>query len=148
MTISIVRRAGAAAAAALLSGAVAAAGAPSAAAASFHVIGGFHLKRVQSIDGRTETALLLCESSSFGARPGRIHGFGNLKDPTAACAELAAAHGDFAALDVHPTWLAPMLMAPVHVEAHGTWKGAEVHYAHDFPNNGALAKQSGDVFAF
>ncbi|GAA2062458.1 hypothetical protein GCM10009839_87030 [Catenulispora yoronensis] len=148
------RRLAAAACPVLLSGAVLASGAagarasvPAPGSVSFHVLGGFHLKRVETKDGKTSTALLLCSSNTFGNGAATIHGVGNMKDPTAACEQLNAVNGDLTKLNVHPAWMAPALVAQVHVEAHGTWKGVKIEYAHDFHNGGALAKQTGDVFA-
>jgi hypothetical protein len=56
--------------------------------------------------------------------------------------------GDFGALSVHPTWLPPMLMAPVDVRVAGTWEGAKVAWNHEYSNGGALARATGDVFEF
>lgn len=152
------RRLAAVAGTVLLSGATLAGGAGAARAAapptslpggfSFHVLGGFHLKRLATTDGKAGTALLFCSSVAVGSGPEQIHGVGDVKDPTAACEELAAVNGAFDTLNVHPTWMAPALMAPVHVEAHGTWQGTKVDWAHDFTNDGWLAKKTGDVFAF
>lgn len=117
-------------------------------ASSVHLLGGLHLKRVETMNGHTDIAYLLCTSTSkHGATP-VIHGVGGLKDATSACRELAAVHGNLAALSVHPAWLAPTLEAPVEVKAAGTWEGAKVAWSHRYANSGLLAKQTGDVFAF
>lgn len=152
-TTAIRRRAAATLCTALLTGTVLATGAVAARAEAppsfaVQVLGGFTLKRVETTSGKTSVALLVCTSAARGGKPAKIHGAGNLKDATAACEELNAVHGDFAALDVHPTWLVPALAAPVHVEAHGTWQKVKVAYSHDFQNDGELAKQTGDVFTF
>ena len=119
-----------------------------ASAFSVHMLGGLHLKRVDTTTGETRTTYLLCTSTSTGGAAPVIHGLGGLKDPTSACSEVAAVGGEFDALSVHPTWLAPALMAPVDVQVAGTWEGAKVAWSHEYPNGGALAKVTGDVFAF
>lgn len=115
---------------------------------SAHVLGGFHLKRVDTATGQTHIGYLLCTTTKSRAAAPVIHGAGGVKDATSACEELARVNGDFDALAVHPTWLPPMLMAPVDVKVAGTWHGRKVTWSHQYPNGGALAKATGDVFAF
>lgn len=150
------RRLAAATVTSLLSAAVLTTGAATAQASatgawagfSAHVLGGFHLKRVDTTTGQTHVGYLLCTTSrSAGAAP-VIHGVGAVKDATSACEELAQVKGDFAALAVHPTWMPPMLEAPVAVKAAGSWEGRKVAWSHEYPNGGALAKATGDVFVF
>jgi len=138
---------------ALLSAAGLTAGAGAAQASdgfTVHLLGGLHLKRVDATSGQTQVTYLLCTStstSSGGAAP-VVHGLGGLKDATSACEELAAVHGNLDALSVHPTWLAPAVVAPVEVRAAGTWEGARVAWGHKYTNGGWLARATGDVFAF
>ena len=113
-----------------------------------HVLGGLHLKRVDATSGQTQVTYLLCTSTSSGDAEPVIHGLGGLKDATSACEELAAVHGNLDALSVHPTWLAPAVVAPVEARAAGTWEGAKVVWDHKYTNGGWLAKATGDVFAF
>ena len=150
---STARRLGAAAGCVLLSGATLTAGTATAQAAnpgrfSPQMLGGFHLTRVDTTAGTTAATVLLCMSGSLGDEPVSIRGVGGLKNPTAACQELAAVEGDFTRLAVHPTWLPPTLPAPVDVEAHGTWNGVQIDYSHEFTNGGWLVRQTGDVFVF
>lgn len=115
---------------------------------SFHLLGGLHLKRVDTMNGNTQTTYLLCTSTASGNAAPVIHGLGGLKDATSACEELAAVHGDLDALAVHPSWLPPSIVAPVDVQVAGTWEGAKVAWSHEYPNSGWLAKATGDVFEF
>ncbi|MFD8302218.1 SSI family serine proteinase inhibitor [Streptomyces sp. NPDC059690] len=64
-----------------------------------------------------------------------------------ACAELAAADGDIAALPPKDVFC-PMVYAPVSVHARGMWGGREVEYAQTFPNGCAMSARTGSVFAF
>lgn len=115
---------------------------------SVRLLGGLHLKRVDTKTGQTHTTYLLCTSTRHGTAAPVIHGAGGLKDATSACEEVAGVKGRFAALSVHPTWLAPMLVAPVDVKVAGTWEGVKVAWNHEYPNGGALAKATGDLFEF
>ncbi|MFL6115617.1 MAG: SSI family serine proteinase inhibitor [Catenulispora sp.] len=147
------RRLGAAAAGVLLSGAALTPGPATAKAVnpgrfSLQMLGSFHLTRVDTTTGTTSTGVLLCMSGSVGDAPVSIRGTGGLKDPTAACQELAAVGGDFTRLAVHSTWLPPNLFAPVDVKAHGTWNSVTVDYSREFTNSAWLVRQTGDVFVF
>ena len=145
------RRLAAATVTALLSAAALTAGAGASQAAtdaSVHLLGGLHLKRVDTTSGQTHVTYLLCTSTSVHGTAPVIHGLGGVKDATSACEELAAVHGNLDALAVHPTWLAPALEAPVEVTAAGTWEGAKVAWNHKYTNGGWLAKATGDVFEF
>lgn len=146
------RRLGAVVAGVLLSGAVLPAEPATAlshpSSSSFRILGSFHLKRVEVTSSVTEAGALVCTSASSGSGPTSIYGTGPLKDPAAACRELAAVNGDFTRLAVHPTWLPPMLATPVDVEARGTWQGARVDYSREFTNDSWLMRQTGDVFVF
>ncbi|WP_194898201.1 SSI family serine proteinase inhibitor [Catenulispora pinisilvae] len=115
---------------------------------AIHLLGGLHLKRVDTTTGQTHTGYLLCTSTTSGTAAPVIHGVGGVKDATSACTELAAVNGDFDALAVHPTWMAPSFMAPVAVQAAGTWEGAKVAWSHQYSNSGVLVRTSGDVFVF
>lgn len=115
---------------------------------SAHVLGGFHLKRVDTQTGQTHLAYLLCTTTRSHGGAAVIHGAGGVKDATSACEELARVDGDFDALSVHPNWLPPMLMAPVDVRVAGTWHGRKIAWSHEYTNGGALAKATGNVFAF
>ncbi|WP_170102268.1 SSI family serine proteinase inhibitor [Streptomyces viridosporus] len=78
--------------------------------------------------------LLLCD-------PPRGH-----RHAAEACAELAAAGGDIAAIppkDVH----CPMVHAPVTARAHGQWGGRSVAYTETFPNHCVMTARTGSVFA-
>ena len=150
------RRLAAVTATALLSAAALTAGTAGAQAASdhsphafrVHVLGGLHLKRVDTMSGQTHVAYLLCTSTAKRGAAPVIHGVGALKDATSACEELAAVNGRLDALSVHPTWLPPAIVAPVEVRAAGTWEGAKVAWSHKYTNGGWLAKATGDVFGF
>ncbi|MFE7855835.1 SSI family serine proteinase inhibitor [Streptomyces sp. NPDC057403] len=63
-----------------------------------------------------------------------------------ACAELAAADGDIAALPPKDVFC-PMVYAPVSVHARGMWGGRQVEYAQTFPNGCAMSARTGSVFA-
>ena len=115
---------------------------------SAHVLGGFHLKRVDTATGQRHVGYLLCTTTRAAGAAPVIHGVGGVKDATSACEQLARVDGDFDALSVHPTWLPPMLVAPVDVKVAGTWRGRKVAWNHEYPNRGALSKATGDVFAF
>ena len=115
---------------------------------SAHVLGGFHLKRVDTTTGQTHVGYLLCTTTRSGSAATVIHGAGAVKDATSACEELATVNGDFSALAVHPTWLPSMLVAPVAVKVAGSWQGRKVAWSHEYTNGGALAKATGDVFVF
>lgn len=112
------------------------------------VLGGLHLKRVDTKSGEDHVTYLLCTSTQTEGAAPVIHGLGGLKDSTSACEELAKVDGDFDRLLVHPTWLPPMVVAPVDVRAAGTWQGRKVAWSHEYQNGGALAKVTGDVFGF
>lgn len=136
---------------ALLSAAGLTAGAGAAQASdgfTVHLLGGLHLKRVDATSGQTQVTYLLCTSTTTEGAAPVIHGLGGLKDATSACEQLAVVHGNFDALSVHPTWLAPAVVAPVEVRAAGTWEGARVAWSHKYTNGGWLARATGDVFAF
>ena len=144
----MMRRLAAVTVTAFLSAAALSAGSTASQASSMRLLGGLHLKRVDTVSGQTHITYLVCTSTSkHGAAP-VIHGFGRLKDATSACEELAAVHGDFDALSVHPTWLPPALEAPVEVKVAGTWEGIRVAWHHRYANSGWLAKKTGDVFEF
>ncbi|MFI8232780.1 SSI family serine proteinase inhibitor [Streptomyces sp. NPDC085900] len=64
-----------------------------------------------------------------------------------ACAELAAADGDIAALPPKDVFC-PMVYAPVTVHARGMWDGRQIEYAQTFPNRCAMSARTGSVFAF
>jgi hypothetical protein len=115
---------------------------------TFHMLGGLHLKRVETTTGETHVGYLLCTSTASGGAAPVIHGAGGVKDATSACEELAAAHGNLDALSVHPTWLPPAIVAPVDVKVAGTWEGAKVAWSHEYQNGGWLTKATGDVFVF
>jgi hypothetical protein len=112
-----------------------------------HVLGALHLKSVNTT-GDTHTGYLLCTVTTAGSGPATIHGTGPLKNPTSACEELAAVHGDLSKLAVHPNWMPPAIVSPVNVKAHGTWEGTKVAWSHVYTNDGWLTKATGDVFAF
>ena len=115
---------------------------------TFHMLGGLHLKRVDTTTGQTHVGYLLCTSTASGGAAPVIHGVGAVVDATSACEQLAAVHGDLDALSVHPTWLPPAIVAPVDVKVAGTWEGAKVAWNHEYQNSGWLAKTTGDVFVF
>lgn len=133
---------------ALLSAAALTTGSDAAQASSIRVLGGLHLKRVDTLNGQTRVTYLLCTSTAKHGRGPVIHGVGGLKDATSACEELAAVHGNLEAMSVHPAWLAPALEAPVEVRAAGMWEGTKVTWTHRYTNGGWLAKRTGDVFVF
>ena len=116
--------------------------------AQAHLVGLMVLKRVDASSHRQHTGELLCSVSTAHDGPTTIKGYGDLKDPTTACVELTAVNGEFDRLRVHPTWLSPAIVAPVKVEARGTWKGTKVAWSHEYSNSGQLAKTTGDVFEF
>jgi hypothetical protein len=63
-----------------------------------------------------------------------------------ACAELAAADGDIAAIPAKDVFCS-MVYAPVGVHARGEWRGRPVEYAQTFSNACVLAARTGSVFA-
>ncbi|GHH91915.1 SSI family serine proteinase inhibitor [Streptomyces capillispiralis] len=63
-----------------------------------------------------------------------------------ACAELAAADGDIAAIPAKDVFC-PMVHAPVTAHARGTWRGRPVEYTETFPNTCVMAARTGSVFA-
>jgi len=106
-------------------------------------LGEFRLTRTE-VTGEVHSAFLQCAIDwAHGVR-----GYGNLKNPTAACQELAAVGGDINALNVHPTWMVPEIYAPVRAEAFGRWRERDVTFSQEFPNGGHLTRKTGDVFDF
>ncbi|AWT46096.1 MULTISPECIES: SSI family serine proteinase inhibitor [Streptomyces] len=84
--------------------------------------------------GDARGALLLCAPPQGHARAAQ------------ACAELAAADGDIAALPLKDVYC-PMVYAPVTVRAQGEWGGRPVTYTETFPNGCVMAARTGAVFA-
>ncbi|OIJ63054.1 SSI family serine proteinase inhibitor [Streptomyces mangrovisoli] len=84
--------------------------------------------------GGTRGALLTCDPPRGHARAAD------------ACAELATAHGDIAALPTQDV-MCPMIYAPVTAEARGRWHGRPVTYRHTFANRCELNARTGSVFA-
>ncbi|MFV0133007.1 SSI family serine proteinase inhibitor [Streptomyces sp. HMX87] len=82
----------------------------------------------------THGALLLCDPPQGHARA------------AGACADLAAADGDPAAIPLRDT-PCPMIYAPVTAQARGQWKGRPVEYTRTFPNACVMAARTGAVFA-
>jgi hypothetical protein len=117
-------------------------------ASTIRLLGSLRLRRVDTMTGQNQVTLLLCTATTTDDNPPVIRGLGGIKHPTAACAELAAVHGDFDKLAVHPAWMAPALEAPVEVRASGTWEGSRVQWSHRYANSGWLTKTTGEVFEF
>ncbi|MDT9682454.1 subtilase-type protease inhibitor [Streptomyces sp. TRM76323] len=71
-------------------------------------------------------ATLSCAPTPRGTHP----------DPQAACAELAAAAGDFGTLlaSPDPDRVCPMHYDPVTVTVDGVWQGSRVSWKHTFSN--------------
>jgi len=84
------------------------------------------------------TVLLICSPTVGGTHP----------DAAAACAELAAAGGDFDRLHGHPMRFCPMIYDPVTLAADGVWNGVPVSYRHTYANSCEALNRSTDVFAF
>ncbi|MFE2261137.1 SSI family serine proteinase inhibitor [Streptomyces griseosporeus] len=84
--------------------------------------------------GDTRGTLLLCAPPRGHARAAQ------------ACAELAAAGGDIAALPLKDVYC-PMVYAPVTVRAQGEWGGRPVTYTETFANGCVMAARTGAVFA-
>ncbi|MFF9622959.1 SSI family serine proteinase inhibitor [Streptomyces griseosporeus] len=84
--------------------------------------------------GDTRGTLLLCAPPQGHARAAQ------------ACAELAAADGDIAALPLKDVYC-PMVYAPVTVRAQGEWDGRPVRYTETFANGCVMAARTGAVFA-
>ncbi|PZT68243.1 serine protease [Streptomyces sp. SW4] len=82
----------------------------------------------------THGALLRCDPPSGHARA------------AGACADLAAADGDLAAIPLRDGHC-PMVYAPVTAHARGQWKGRAVEYTETFPNACVMAARTGAVFA-
>ncbi|MHC3469699.1 SSI family serine proteinase inhibitor [Streptomyces sp. 7R007] len=85
--------------------------------------------------GDTRGTLLLCDPPQGHSRA------------VEACAQLAAANGDIAALPAPKDAFCPMLYAPVTARARGEWNGRQVDYTRTFPNACALRASTGAVFA-
>lgn len=71
--------------------------------------------------------------------------------PAEACAEIAAANGDFATL--HTTGTTPGRVCtkdyrPVVVTAQGVWEGRSVRYSQTFSNSCVMQGSTTQVFAF
>jgi hypothetical protein len=111
------------------------------------LLGSLHLTATDAA-GLSTAADLTCVAGRNVYGRSYIAGTGTVTDPTAACRELAAANGDFTAINVHPTWLASALSAPVSATASGMWRGQAVSWHHVYANGGELTKYTGDVFAF
>ncbi|MGW5331351.1 SSI family serine proteinase inhibitor [Streptomyces bauhiniae] len=92
------------------------------------------LTRPGTTGGDTRTALLLCD-------PPQGH-----PKAAEACAELAAAEGDFSRLGDKDT-LCTLIYAPVRARAHGRWHGRQVAYDRTLGNACELRAETGDVFA-
>lgn len=79
-------------------------------------------------DGGTvvRASTLSCAPTPRGTHP----------DPQAACAELAAAAGDFGTLlsSPDPDRVCPMHYDPVTVTVDGVWQGSRVSWKHTFSN--------------
>ncbi|MFJ3659165.1 SSI family serine proteinase inhibitor [Streptomyces sp. NPDC090119] len=84
--------------------------------------------------GGTRAALLLCD-------PPQGH-----PKAAEACAELAAADGDFSRLS-DPDTLCPLIYAPVRAHAQGRWNGRPIEFERTFGNACQLRAETGDVFA-
>ncbi|MFI5718570.1 SSI family serine proteinase inhibitor [Nocardia sp. NPDC051750] len=83
------------------------------------------------------TTTLLCAPKQAGTHP----------EPADACAELAAAGGDFAALGAEQA-ACPMIYEPVSLVAVGLWDSRPVTYQHDFSNWCVLANAAEHVYKF
>ncbi|WP_405551955.1 SSI family serine proteinase inhibitor [Streptomyces sp. NBC_01171] len=84
--------------------------------------------------GGTRAALLLCD-------PPQGH-----PKAAEACAELAAADGDFSRLGDSDA-LCPLIYAPVRARAHGRWNGRQIDHERTYGNACELRAETGDVFA-
>ncbi|MFI9394131.1 SSI family serine proteinase inhibitor [Streptomyces bauhiniae] len=84
--------------------------------------------------GGSRAALLLCD-------PPQGH-----PKAAEACAELAAADGDFSRLGDSGT-LCPLIYAPVRARAHGRWNGRPIEYDRTYGNACELRAETADVFA-
>ncbi|MGW2352769.1 subtilase-type protease inhibitor [Actinacidiphila glaucinigra] len=84
--------------------------------------------------------VLRCRPTPYGDHP----------DPVAACAELAAVHGDFAAMTADAEGVAcTRIWDPVVVAADGVWEGRRVTFAQTFGNPCMLrGSDTAGVFAF
>lgn len=89
-------------------------------------------------DAPGRTVLLVCSPAVAGTHP----------NAAAACAELAAAGGDFDRLHGRPMRFCPMIYDPVTLTAAGVWNGASVSYRHTYPNSCGALNRSEYVFAF
>ncbi|MFD4786443.1 SSI family serine proteinase inhibitor [Streptomyces sp. NPDC058459] len=83
--------------------------------------------------GGTRAALLLCD-------PPQGH-----PKAAEACAQLAAADGDFSRLGDSGT-RCPLIYAPVRAQAHGRRHGRQVEYDRTYGNACELRAATGDVF--
>ncbi|MFJ4649816.1 subtilase-type protease inhibitor [Nocardia sp. NPDC088792] len=93
-----------------------------------------------SLDSSTDqrTVLLVCAPVQGGTHP----------DPAAACAEIAAAGGDFEKLRGHPERFCAMIYQPVTLAADGVWNGHQINYRQTFPNQCQADNRSTTVFHF
>lgn len=93
-----------------------------------------------SLDSSSDrrTVLLVCAPVQGGTHP----------DPAAACAEIAAAGGDFEKLRGQPERFCPMIYEPVTLAADGVWNGQQVSYRQTFANQCQADNHSTTVFHF
>ncbi|MFI1916820.1 subtilase-type protease inhibitor [Nocardia sp. NPDC020380] len=93
-----------------------------------------------SLDSSTDqrTVLLVCAPVQGGTHP----------NPAGACAEIAAAGGDFEKLRGHPERFCPMIYEPVTLAADGVWNGQQVNYRQTFANQCQADNRSTTVFHF
>ncbi|NKI43686.1 SSI family serine proteinase inhibitor [Streptomyces physcomitrii] len=73
---------------------------------------------------------------------------GSHPDPAAACAELAAAQGDFDALAGSGQAVCDRRYAPVVITVSGVWQGKRTAYERTFSNECVKNSQGRTVFAF
>ncbi|MFK0297358.1 subtilase-type protease inhibitor [Streptomyces sp. NPDC090442] len=86
-------------------------------------------------------ATLSCMPMATGTHPA----------PMAACTQLRAVGGDFAAVTegaTKSTRMCNMLWDPVVVTADGVWQGRRVSYTHTFANSCVMTDGKGSVFEF
>jgi hypothetical protein len=81
-------------------------------------------------------ALLVCHP------PGGTH-----PKPTAACASVDAADGNFDAIR-NENSICSLIYQPVTASASGTWKGRQINYTRTYPNRCVLESQTGAIFRF
>ncbi|MGX7828104.1 SSI family serine proteinase inhibitor [Actinokineospora sp. 24-640] len=100
--------------------------------------------------GETELVLAVYQGGTVEtARLGCSPAEGEHDRANQACAQIAAADGDFARLSGESDQqVCTFIYDPVTVAAFGTWRGEPVRYTQEFPNRCVMESETGAVFEF